>query len=68
MTGSHFRDYHTLLDEQADQVFAMSDLIAERGRKIGGKTLRSIGDCSRRQRLRDNDQEAVTPYEMLTFS
>src|SRR5580704_7727944 len=66
MTGSHFRDYHLLLDEQADQMFAMTDLIAERGRKIGGNTLRSIGDRSRRQRLRDNDEETLTPRRMLS--
>jgi starvation-inducible DNA-binding protein len=66
MTGSHFRDYHLLLDEQADQMFAMTDLIAERGRKIGGNTLRSIGDSSRRQRLRDNDEETLTPRRMLS--
>jgi starvation-inducible DNA-binding protein len=66
MTGSQFRDYHLLLDEQADQVFAMTDVIAERGRKIGGNTLRSIGDISRRQRLRDNDEETLTPQKMLS--
>ena len=66
MSGSHFRDYHLLLDEQADQVFAMTDLIAERARKIGGHTLRSIGDISRRQRLRDNDEETLTPPKMLS--
>ena len=66
MTGSHFRDYHLLLDEQAGQVFAMTDVIAERGRKIGGNTLCSIGDISRRQRLRDNDEETVTPQTMLS--
>ena len=66
MTGSHFRDYHLLLDEQAEQVFAMTDPIAERGRKIGGNTLRSIGDISRRQRLRDNDEETLTPRKMLS--
>ena len=66
MTGGHFRDYHLLLDEQADQVFAMTDVIAERSRKIGGNTLRSIGDISRRQRLRDNDEEALTPQQMLS--
>ena len=66
MTGSHFRDYHLLLDEQADQIFAMTDVIAERGRKIGGNTLRSIGDISRRQRLRDNDEEMLTPQKMLS--
>jgi len=66
MTGSHFRDYHLLLDEQAEQVFAMTDAIAERGRKIGGNTLRSVGDISRRQRLRDNDEETLTPRKMLS--
>ena len=66
MTGSHFRDYHLLLDEQADQILAMTDVVAERGRKIGGNTLRSIGDVSRRQRLRDNDEEMLTPQKMLS--
>jgi starvation-inducible DNA-binding protein len=66
MTGSHFQDYHLLLDEQAGQMFAMTDVIAERGRKIGGNTLRSIGDSLRRQRLRDNDQETLTPQTMLS--
>jgi starvation-inducible DNA-binding protein len=66
MTGSHFRDYHLLLNEQADQIFAMTDVVAERGRKIGGNTLRSIGDVSRRQRLRDNDEEMLTPQKMLS--
>jgi starvation-inducible DNA-binding protein len=66
MTGSHFRDYHLLLDEQADQIFAMTDVVAERGWKIGGNTLRSIGDVSRRQRLRDNDEEMLTPQKMLS--
>src|ERR1700689_2184293 len=65
MTGQHFRDYHLLLDEQAEQIFAMTDDIAERARKIGGTTLRSIGDISRHQRLTDNDDEAVTPQRML---
>ena len=65
MTGRHFRDYHLLLDEQAEQIFAMTDDIAERARKIGGKTLRSIGDISRHQRLRDNDNESLTPEGML---
>ena len=65
MTGSHFRDYHLLLDYHADQLFAMTDVIAERARKIGGNTLRSIGDISRRQRLRDNDEETLTPQKML---
>ena len=65
MTGRHFRDYHLLLDEDADQIFAMTDEIAERARKIGAATLRSIGDISRRQRLKDNDDENVRPQEML---
>src|SRR2546426_883727 len=65
MTGRHFRDYHLLLDEQAEQIFAMSDDIAERARKIGGNTLRSIGDISRHQRLRDNYNESLTPESML---
>jgi starvation-inducible DNA-binding protein len=65
MTGRHFRDYHLLLDEQAEQIFAMTDDIAERARKIGGTTLRSIGDISRHQRLTDNDDEGVTPQGML---
>ncbi len=65
MSGRHFRDYHLLLDEQADQLFAMTDDIAERARKIGGTTLRSIGDVARNQRLRDNDEEAVAPPDML---
>jgi starvation-inducible DNA-binding protein len=66
MTGSHFRDYHLLLDEQAQEVFAMTDALAERARKIGGTTLRSIGDISRRQRLKDNDDETLTPQDMLS--
>jgi DNA-binding ferritin-like protein len=53
ITGRHFRDYHLLLDDQADQIFAMTDQIAERARKIGGYTLRSIGDISRHQRIKD---------------
>ena len=65
MTGPHFRDYHLLLDEQAEQIFAMSDTIAERSRKIGGTTLRSIGDVTRNQRLRDNDHESLSPEQML---
>ena len=65
MSGSHFRDYHLLLDEQAEQVFAMTDVIAERARKIGGTTLRSIGEISRRQRLQDNDEDFVAPRDML---
>ena len=66
MSGPHFRDYHLLLDEHADQIFAMTDDIAERARKIGGTTLRSIGDVARHQRLKDNDKEGLSPREMLT--
>jgi starvation-inducible DNA-binding protein len=65
MSGQHFRDYHLLLDEHSDQIFAVTDEIAERARKIGGTTLRSIGDISRHQRLKDNDEERVAPKEML---
>jgi starvation-inducible DNA-binding protein len=65
MSGSHFRDYHLLLDEQGDQIFAMTDPIAERVRKIGGTTLRSIGQIARLQRLQDNNAEFVTPLDML---
>ena len=66
MTGLHFRDYHLLLDEHADQILAMTDAIAERARKIGGKTLRSIGEISRCQRLADNDADQNTPFQMLS--
>jgi starvation-inducible DNA-binding protein len=66
MTGVHFRDYHLLLDEQADQIFAMSDDVAERARKLGATTLRSIGDISRNQRLKDNDKAGLSPKEMLS--
>ena len=65
MSGPHFRDYHLLLDEHAEQIFAMTDQIAERARKIGATTIRSIGDISRSQRLKDNDEEFVTPRDML---
>jgi starvation-inducible DNA-binding protein len=65
MSGPHFRDYHLLLDEQADQLFAMTDPIAERVRKIGGITLHSIGDIARTQRVTDNDAEYVEPLDML---
>jgi starvation-inducible DNA-binding protein len=65
MSGPHFRDYHLLLDEQADQLFAMTDPIAERVRKIGGLTLRSTGQISRTQRVLDNDAEYVEPLDML---
>ena len=63
--GAHFRDYHLLLDEQASDIFAMSDPIAERIRKLGGTTLRSIGHIARLQRVADNDAEVVTPLDML---
>jgi starvation-inducible DNA-binding protein len=65
MSGPHFRDYHLLLDEQADQIYAMADPIAERVRKLGGSTLRSIGHISRTQRVLDNDAEYVQPLDML---
>ena len=65
MSGPHFRDYHLLLDEQADQIFSTTDIIAERVRKIGGSTLRSVGHIARLQRLLDNDAEYVTPLDML---
>ncbi len=63
--GRHFRDYHLLLDEHAGQILAMVDEIAERARKIGGATLRSIGDIARHQRLKDNDADGVAPGRML---
>ena len=65
MTGQHFRDYHLLLDEHSVQIFAMTDDIAERARKIGGTTLHSISEISRHQRLKDNNDESVAPKEML---
>src|ERR1700720_2007297 len=65
VSGSHFRDYHLLLDEQAEQIFAATDDIAERVRKIGGTTLRSIGHIGRLQRVLDNDADFVTPLDML---
>jgi starvation-inducible DNA-binding protein len=65
MSGPHFRDYHLLLDEQADQLYATTDPIAERARKLGGTTLRSIGHIARMQRVLDNDAEFVTPLDML---
>ena len=65
MSGPHFRDYHLLLDEHADQIYAMSDPIAERIRKLGGSTLRSIGHIARTQRVLDNDAEYVDPLDML---
>jgi starvation-inducible DNA-binding protein len=65
VSGPHFRDYHLLLDEQADQIYATTDPIAERVRKLGGTTLRSIGQISRYQRVKDNDADYVTPIGML---
>jgi starvation-inducible DNA-binding protein len=65
MSGRHFRDYHLLLDEHGDQIFAMTDPIAERARKIGGTTLRSIGQIARQQRILDNDADYVEPQDML---
>jgi len=65
VSGPHFRDYHLLLDEQADQIYATTDPIAERGRKLGGTTVRSIGHITRLQRVADNDAEFVTPRDML---
>jgi starvation-inducible DNA-binding protein len=65
LSGPHFRDYHLLFDEQADQIFAMADPIAERVRKVGGTTLRSIGQITRMQRFLDNDAEYVEPSDML---
>jgi starvation-inducible DNA-binding protein len=65
MHGKHFRDYHLLLDEHATQIFAMIDDIAERARKVGATTLRSVGDISRHQRIKDNDAEFVATQDML---
>ena len=65
MAGRHFRDYHLLLDEHGEQIFAMTDDIAERARKIGGTTLHSISDISRHQRLKDNNEEFVAPKDMM---
>jgi len=65
MSGPHFRDFHLLLDEQADQIFATTDDIAERARKIGGTTIRSIGHIARLKRVEDNDADFVTPMDML---
>src|SRR5262245_38417592 len=65
VSGPHFRDYHLLLDEQADQIFAVTDVIAERVRKLGGGTLRSIGQIARLQRVLDNDADYVSPLDML---
>ena len=65
VSGPHFRDYHVLLDEQADQLYAATDPIAERVRKLGGAAVRSIGHIARLQRISDNDAEYVTPLDML---
>jgi len=65
MSGPHFRDYHLLLDEQADQIFAMTDVIAERVRKIGAPTVKSIGQISKNQRVLDNEADYVEPSDML---
>jgi starvation-inducible DNA-binding protein len=65
MSGPHFRDYHLMLDEHADQIFAMTDVLAERVRKVGHLTLHSIGEISRNQRIADNDAPYVTPQDML---
>src|SRR5262245_31260302 len=65
VSGPHFRDYHLMLDEQGEQIFAATDAIAERVRKIGGTTLRSIGHIARLQRVLDNDADFVSPQDML---
>jgi starvation-inducible DNA-binding protein len=65
VSGPHFRDYHLLLDEQADQIFAITDTVAERVRKVGGNTLRSIGQVGKLQRVLDNDADYVSPLDML---
>lgn len=66
ISGPHFRDYHLLLDDHGDQLFAMTDDIAERVRKVGGTTIRSIGQIAKLQRVQDNDAEYVTPEDMLS--
>ena len=65
VSGPHFRDYHLLLDEQADEIYAMGDPIAERVRKLGGTTIRSVGHIKKLQRVLDNDADYVTPQDML---
>jgi starvation-inducible DNA-binding protein len=65
MSGPHFRDYHLMLDDQGEQIFSMTDAIAERARKLGGPTVRSIGQVSRFQRIVDNDAEYVEPLDMI---
>jgi starvation-inducible DNA-binding protein len=66
ISGRHFRDYHLLLDEQATEIFAITDTIAERARKIGGTTIRSISDIAKNQRLKDNNNESVSPKDMIS--
>src|ERR1700754_1066561 len=66
MSGPHFRDYHLLLDDQGDEIFAMTDPLAERTRKLGGTTLRSVGHISRAQRMLDNVAEYVPPLDMIS--
>jgi starvation-inducible DNA-binding protein len=66
ISGRHFRDYHLLLDEQATQIFAMTDTIAERARKIGGATIHSIGEIAKNQRLKDNNKDDVSAQEMIS--
>ena len=66
LSGPHFRDYHLLFDEQAEQIFAMTDPIAERVRKVGGLTIHSVGEIGRLQHILDNDAEFVSPHSMLT--
>src|SRR5262245_26716332 len=66
MSGRHFRDHHLLLDEQADQIYAMTDVIAERARKLGGTTIHSIGEIARLQRLEDSDADGPAPAQMLS--
>ena len=65
MSGPHFRDFHLMLDDQSDQIFAMTDPMAERARKLGGMTLHSIGEIARKQRIKDNDADYVDPQDML---
>ncbi len=65
MSGKHFRDYHLLLDEHSDQIFAMTDDVAERARKLGGISLHSISDIAKHQRLKDNNKDFVTPKDMI---
>ena len=65
ISGPHFRDYHLMLDDQADQIFSMTDPIAERARKLGAPTIRSIGQISRCQRVVDNDADYVKPFDMI---